>query len=232
MSGVPALAVLVLAKTPRPGHSKTRLIPAFGAHGSAALAAAALADTLDLVRRTVAQRRLLVLDGSSESLSCSDFQVIPQTSGSHSERIVAAFEAAPRDCTALLIGMDTPQANPAVLDLDLGLPVDAWLGPAEDGGWWALGLRHPHRDARRLISGVPTSTPHTGALQRRRLVDAGLAVADLPPLRDVDEPADAFAVAEGAPAGRFARCLAAIVAADGVNPHEQPALRDRPPRAR
>jgi len=209
------VTVLVLAKTPRPGHSKTRLIPGFGADGAAALAAAALADTLDVVRRADVAHRVLVLDGSPESLPCSGFRVIRQGHGTHAERIVAAFEAAGEndgagEGAAVLIGMDTPQVSPAMLELDLSAPADAWIGQAEDGGWWALGLRHPGRDARRMISGVPTSTACTGALQRERLIGAGLRVAELPLLRDVDEPADAVAVAAAAPSTGFARCLGGL----------------------
>jgi hypothetical protein len=48
------------------------------------------------------------------------------------------------------------------------------------------------------------STPGTGAVQRRRLLAAGLRVADLPRLRDVDTAADAAAVARQAPRSRFA----------------------------
>lgn len=76
------------------------------------------------------------------------------------------------------------------------------FGPAEDGGFWALGLAEPDPA---LLRGVPMSTPSTGAVQRERLVAAGPRVRDLPRLRDVDTAADADAVATPAPHGRFAR---------------------------
>lgn len=200
--------LLVLAKAPEPGRSKTRLAPAFGADGAARLAAAALADTLDAVAAVPAARRLLVLAGPPDAVPVPRcVTVVPQAGGGHAERIAAAFElvAGP----ALLVGMDTPQLTPGLLAIDLGTPVDAWLGRAEDGGWWALGLRHARRDARRVLAGVPMSTSRTGRVQRERLVAAGLRVADLPVLRDVDEPADAAAVARAAPASRFAAAVAA-----------------------
>ncbi len=207
-AGTGALTVLVLAKEPRPGHSKTRLVPAFGADGAARLAAAALADTLDTARRTVAGRRVLVLDGSPEFLPCRGFEVLPQVDGPHVARIIAAFESVPG--TAVLIGMDTPQVTAAHLTLDLAAPVDAWIGPAEDGGWWALGLRHARRDARRVLGAVPMSTPATGARTRESLMREGLRVADLPTLRDVDEVDDAYAVARCVPGTRFAAQLATL----------------------
>jgi len=205
----PGLTVLVLAKAPVPGLSKTRLAPVFGLEGAAILAAAALGDTLEAVSAAPAVRRVLVLAGDLAMPLPAGFEVVPQVEGDHAERIAAAFEVA--SGPALLIGMDTPQVTPELLSLDLSRPgVTAWLGPALDGGWWALGLRDPLRQARRVLTGVPMSTPATGRLQHRRLVEASLTVAPLPLLRDVDEPADAFTVAAEAPGTRFARALAAL----------------------
>jgi glycosyltransferase A (GT-A) superfamily protein (DUF2064 family) len=202
------LTVLVLAKAPVPGRSKTRLAPAFGPVGAARLAAAALADTLAAVAAAPVGHRVLVLDGE---LARSPFRVPvppgfavrPQVPGPHGVRIGAALAACPGP--ALLIGMDTPQVTgPLLARVSFDRPVDAWLGLAADGGWWALALRDPRRSARPALRGVPMSTPETGAAQRDRLLSLGLTVADLPVLRDVDRPADAAAVAALAPGTRFA----------------------------
>jgi glycosyltransferase A (GT-A) superfamily protein (DUF2064 family) len=205
---VTGLTILVLAKAPVAGRSKTRLAPAYGLRGAADLAAAALADTLAAVAAAEAARRVLVLDGSPVPAVPAGFAVVPQISGGHAQRIAAALAGA--DGPALLIGMDTPQVTPELLAIGLDRPVGAWLGPAADGGWWALGLRDPGRFATRVLRGVPMSTGRTGAEQRRRLLAEGLRVADLPRLRDVDEPADAEAVAAAYPATRFASALARI----------------------
>jgi len=204
------LTLLVLAKAPRAGVSKTRLAPAYGPAGAAALAAAALADTLEAVAAADCARRVLVLGGTPDPALFpalpKGFDVVPQAGGGLGERIAVALAAVPGP--ALLIGMDTPQVTPGLLRLDLDdHGTDAWLGPAEDGGWWALGLRHSSRFARQVLDGVPMSTAQTGAEQRRRLVTAGLAVADLPRLRDVDEPDDARIVAAAAPGTRFAAAV-------------------------
>jgi glycosyltransferase A (GT-A) superfamily protein (DUF2064 family) len=84
------------------------------------------------------------------------------------------------------------------------------LGPAPDGGYWAIGLREPDR---RAFLGVPMSTAVTCRAQRTRLESLGLRVRDLPAVRDVDRIADAHAVAALAPSGRFARALAVVGAA-------------------
>ena len=47
-------------------------------------------------------------------------------------------------------------------------------------------------------------------MQRERLLAHGLRIRELPPLRDVDDIADARAVASAAPGGRFARALAEV----------------------
>jgi uncharacterized protein len=205
-------ALVVIAKAPRAGHSKTRLCPPCTPRQAAALARAALADTLEAVRATPASRHVLVLDGEPGDWLAPGFEVLPQRGGGLDERLANAFA----DVTgpALLIGMDTPQVTPA--DLRDGLArlaepaIDAVLGPAPDGGYWAIGLRDP--DPRAFL-GVPMSSAHTCRAQRARLADLGLRVAELPALRDVDRIADAREVAALAPTGRFARVLALTGAA-------------------
>ncbi|MFE7974973.1 DUF2064 domain-containing protein [Streptomyces shenzhenensis] len=196
--------LLVIAKEPRPGRVKTRLTPPFTPRQAAELAEAALADTLAAVADAPATRRVLVLDGSPGPWLPPGFDVVPQGAGGLDERLADAFAG----CTgpALLIGMDTPQVTPALLSVEF-TGCDAYFGPAEDGGFWALGLAVP---APELLRGVPMSTAETGAVQRARLVAAGLRVRDLPRLRDVDTAADARAVAAAAPRGRFAAQLARL----------------------
>ncbi|WP_405901768.1 DUF2064 domain-containing protein [Streptomyces sp. NBC_00727] len=198
-----ATTVLVIAKEPLPGRVKTRLTPPFSPAEAARLAEAALADTLHTVLTVPAARRVVVLAGAPGPWLPPGIEVVEQGAGGLDERLAAAFGA----CTGptLLIGMDTPQVTAAGLAPALSPGgwdgCDAWFGPAEDGGFWALGLAEPDPA---LLRGVPMSVPETGAVQRRRLVDAGLTVRDLPPLRDVDTAADAAEVAALAPDGRFA----------------------------
>ncbi|MGW1017587.1 TIGR04282 family arsenosugar biosynthesis glycosyltransferase [Streptomyces niveus] len=203
--------LLVIAKEPLPGRVKTRLTPPYTPAEAALIAEAALADTLRTVLAVPARRRVLVLEGRPGPWLPPGIDVVPQCAGGLDERLAAAFAG----CTGptLLVGMDTPQITPELLDPvgHLGtaghFDRDAWFGPADDGGFWALGLAAPECAPPDLIRGVPMSVPETGAVQRRRLVDAGLTVRDLPRLRDVDSASDAAYVAALAPHGRFAATL-------------------------
>jgi len=202
-------ALVVIAKAPVAGRSKTRLTPPCTPDEAALLARAALHDTLDAVAATRVARRVCVLDGEPGDWLPEGFEVIAQRGDGLDQRLAHAFADVGEP--AVLIGMDTPQVTPDLLAIAcarLAAPgVDAVLGPAPDGGYWALGLREARPE---LLYGVPMSADDTCALQRERLVAHGLRIRDLPSLRDVDDIADARAVASAAPDGRFARTLAQV----------------------
>jgi uncharacterized protein len=209
----PDTTLLIIAKQPLPGRVKTRLVPPCAHEQASALAEAALTDTLHTMLMVPARRRILVLDGKAGPWLPAGFDIVPQCDGQLDERLAAAFAAVRGP--ALLIGMDTPQVTPGLLTVDWH-GADAVFGPAADGGFWALGLRVPDPA---LLRGVPMSAPATGAIQRARLLAAGLRVADLPRLRDVDTAADAVAVARQAPRSRFAaraRELAMVLSPAGT----------------
>jgi rSAM/selenodomain-associated transferase 1 len=202
------VTLIIIAKAPVPGRVKTRLCPPCTPGQAAALAAAALADTVECARRA-GDRVVVALDGAAPPWL--DVEVIAQRGEGLAERLAAAFEDVGEP--ALLIGMDTPQVTPALLEdglarLRAGAP--AVLGRASDGGYWALGLQRPDRE---LFRAIPMSTERTAAEQARRLAERDLAVSELPVLRDVDTFADARCVAAAAPHTRFAATLRAIAAA-------------------
>lgn len=214
-------AVLVLAKAPVPGLVKTRLCPPLLPEQAADLAAAALLDSLDAAAGVPGGTAVVVLTGDPTRAARGEavravlrsVRVIAQRGDGLGARIAAAHA----DAAALLpgrptlqIGMDTPQVTGALLtDAATALEgIDAVLGPAEDGGWWALGLRDPRHAA--LVAGVPTSRDDTGARTLDALRAAGLRVHLLPILSDVDNIDDVYTVATRAPGSRFAaavRCL-------------------------
>ncbi|MEU7872282.1 TIGR04282 family arsenosugar biosynthesis glycosyltransferase [Dactylosporangium sp. NPDC049140] len=201
--------VLLLAKTPVPGRVKTRLCPPWTAEQAASLAAAAIADTADVLAATPAVARTLVVDGALAAPR--GWGRVPQRGAGLGERLAAAYAdtARPRVAT-LLVGMDTPQLSVGhLVDATARLATaDAVLGPAEDGGWWLLGLRDPAAAA--VLADVPMSTADTGALTRAALRERGLAVSTAATLRDVDTAPDARAAAAAAPATRFARVLSTV----------------------
>ncbi|MQY04715.1 TIGR04282 family arsenosugar biosynthesis glycosyltransferase [Actinomadura macrotermitis] len=201
--------LIVIAKEPVAGRVKTRLTPVYTPEQAARLAEAALADTLDAVAATPAGARTLALAGRAGPWLPAGVQVIAQRGAGLDERLAHAFDDAYAGRPLVLIGMDTPQVTPALLEsaADALRTRDAVFGPAADGGFWLLGLRRP--DAA-LLRGVPMSRPDTGRRQLARL--RGLDVALLPELTDVDTPADAAHVARLAPHGRFAAALQGVAA--------------------
>lgn len=189
--GSPALPaqLVVLAKQPLPGRVKTRLSPPLTPAQAAQVAEAALLDTLDVVASVPVLRRTLVLAGSSTDWVPTGIEVLPQRPGDLGSRLAGAFCDAYAAFRApmLLIGMDTPQVTRKLLTVALcsllAPAVGAVLGPARDGGWWALGLHVPVSG---LFDEVPMSTDRAGAVQHQRLCSAGLPPSALPVLLDLD----------------------------------------------
>jgi rSAM/selenodomain-associated transferase 1 len=201
--------LLVLAKEPVPGRVKTRLCPPCTPRTAAALATAALADTLAAATASGADRVMLALDGAPGDWCPPGVTVVDQGSGSLARRLTTAWQHA--SGPALLVGMDTPQVTADDLDsamASLASPhVDAVLGQSTDGGWWTVGMRRRHPAA---FIGVATSRSDTGARQAVRLARLGLAVHLLAEKTDVDTWPDAVAVAAAAPTTRFAAALRAV----------------------
>ncbi|MFB9923890.1 DUF2064 domain-containing protein [Amycolatopsis halotolerans] len=215
--------ILILAKAPLPGRVKTRLCPPATSEQAAHIAAAALLETVRAVRSVSGAHAVVALEGDLETgisavelcAVTADIPVLPQRGSSLGERIAAAHADAAALAPGrpvLQIGMDTPQVSAELLeqcrDRLLGTAAEAVLGPADDGGWWLLGLRDPLKAA--VVSGVTTSRSDTGFRTRQALIDHGLHVATAPGLRDVDTMADARAVAETMPGTMFAAAVGTV----------------------
>ncbi len=204
-----APALVVIAKAPVAGRSKTRLCPPCTPGEAAQLAEAALADTLVATRGSNASRRVLVLEGPPDDWMVDGFEVIEQRCGGLGERLAGAFEDV--GGMSLVIGMDTPQVTSALLNRCMARleerSVDAVLGHALDGGYWAIGLKEPQPG---VFEGVPMSTPFAGVVQAQKLSDLRLRWRELPSLRDVDHFEDAIAVAQQRPGSHFSSTLAEV----------------------
>ncbi len=203
--------VLVMAKEPRPGRVKTRLCPPCTPDEAARIAAAALADTLRSATAVGAGRVVLALEGDADSWVPDGIEVISQHGNGLAERLANAWDDV--GGPTIQIGMDTPQLTPQLLTgalASLHRPgVGAVLGPADDGGWWLIGL---HRPDRRVFVGIPMSEPGTGARQLDRLRQLELEPVLLSTLRDIDTFADAIAVAADMPGSATATAAAAVSA--------------------
>jgi glycosyltransferase A (GT-A) superfamily protein (DUF2064 family) len=204
------MKVLLVAKAPVPGRVKTRLGALVGDDRAAALAAAALLDTLDACRTSGAAGHLSLdgeladaVRGAEIDAALDGWTVTPQQGEAFAERLVNAHRDA-GDGLVVQIGMDTPQVTAAALHEVVATLEghDAVLAPATDGGWWSLARRRA--DVVRHLGEVPMSSDRTFVDTQAALERAGARVAHAAPMTDVDEVADADLVAGLAPRTRFA----------------------------
>lgn len=186
--------VIVMAKAPVAGFAKTRLIPALGAEGAAALAArlldvavtqASAFGAVDLCCAPDAEHPAFQRLANMQGVVLSE-----QGEGDLGARMARAFERhLAQHVAALMIGTDAPSINAAMLQqaADALSDADAVFIPALDGGYALIGLRRP---APTLFSDMAWSTAAVMAHTRERLRAAGLRHIELPAVADIDEPAD------------------------------------------
>ncbi|MBX3599911.1 MAG: TIGR04282 family arsenosugar biosynthesis glycosyltransferase [Rubrivivax sp.] len=189
-------ALIVFAKAPVAGLAKTRLAPALGAAGAAAVAA----RLLDRAVRAAVDAGV----GPVELCTAPDtahpaFQrlqrelgvtLTTQGDGDLGRRMNRALtRALQAHDRVLLTGTDAPALDAARLrEAAIALTTaDAVFVPALDGGYALVGLARP---APALFDGVPWSTSQVMAATRERALAAGLRWTELAPVADVDEPAD------------------------------------------
>lgn len=192
--------LIVFTRSPEPGSTKTRLIPALGPEGAAELQELMTAGTLAVAREFAARgtpdgRKLVVRyaggDGASMSERFgSDLPYVEQGEGSLGERLARAFEAEfAGGRPVLVIGSDCPELDAPYLEqaLDALERAPLVIGPAMDGGYTLLGLRAMQRS---LFEGIDWSTERVLEQTCARARRAGLATRLLPTLDDVDTPSD------------------------------------------
>jgi uncharacterized protein len=207
MTDILSGAMMVIAKTPEVGRVKTRLCPPLSLEQACDVAWACLLDTLHTAASVPAKRHVLVLDGEPGPWIPRIFEVIPQRGSGLAERLAAAFTDVAD--AGIVVAMDTPQVTVQHLSAGLraiGDGADAVLGLAEDGGYWAIGLRRGI-EAAAVFKNVPMSTSQTGAAQRRQLERLGLRITMLPSHRDIDTMEDLYVVVAGMPDGRLPELL-------------------------
>jgi rSAM/selenodomain-associated transferase 1 len=213
-------ALIVIAKRPSPGQTKTRLTPPLTAAQAAGLYECFLLDTLALVRSMPeVHPAIAYLPGDARDYFAAlapDFELVPQEGAGLGERL---------DC-ALTHFLDRGWGRVAIMNSDgptlpathltrafsaLQQGADVVLGPSDDGGYYLIGVTRP---APRLLREVQMSTPRVLRDTLTLAAEEGLKVELLPSWYDVDGAADL---------ARLARELAATP--PGVAPHTRAFLR-------
>lgn len=191
MPVMPEIALCVFAKPPRAGDTKTRLAPAVGAEGAAALARAFLTDTWATVARLPWARPVLASTAPwPEGLLPAPVEVWQQGEGDLGARMERILHRGLEVCpTVMALGADIPGLPVAHLEAARAAlaEADAVFGPSDDGGFYLLALRRLPVGA---FMDLPWSQPETLARTEARLRSLGLTVAHVAPFFDVDVPAD------------------------------------------
>lgn len=188
------VALAILAKAPAPGAVKTRLIPALGAEGAAALQARLVERTVEIAcAAAIGPMTLWVTPAPPHAYFTALASRFPlglavQPDGDLGVRMLAACQAAAGP--AIVIGTDCPALTPSHLheaaDV-LRAGRDVVVIPAEDGGYVLIGSRQPQPP---LFDGMTWGVETVMAETRRRVAQHGLRSRELPPLWDVDRPKD------------------------------------------
>lgn len=193
---LPLLALM--AKYPAPGRTKTRLTPPLSAEQAARLYHHFVMDKLAQMRRITAVQPAIAYTPSSAqdyfSSIAPGFYLIPQHGGNLSERLCNLFrsQTGPHDRPVLSIDGDSPNLPPEYLQEGVlalrDLDIDLILGPSEDGGYYAIGMRRLYASLFDLPMSTPTLADDTLACAEA----AGLRVHCLPRWYDVDTERDLY----------------------------------------
>jgi rSAM/selenodomain-associated transferase 1 len=185
-------ALIVVAKEPVPGRTKTRLCPPFTLESAAAFYRCLLLDSLALMARfETADHAIAYAPASAHGyftrLSPNGFSLVEQMGANLGERLANAlsqhFDLGYR--RVVIMNSDGPTLPLACLEEAFsGLDrADVTLGPGHDGGYYLIGMNRPHRE---LFEGIDWSTERvisqTLAVCRR----LGITVHQLPEWYDVD----------------------------------------------
>jgi rSAM/selenodomain-associated transferase 1 len=187
------VAVAVLARAPVAGQAKTRLIPALGADGAAALQERLIERTIQTAcAAAVGPVTMWTTPAPHPCFAALTSRhrvaLAVQPEGDLGVRMLAACAAA--NGPAIVIGTDCPVLTPADLRQAAGVlreGTDVVVIPAEDGGYVLIGSRRPQPG---LFAAMTWSTDMVMAETRRRLAQGGLTWREPAQLWDVDRPED------------------------------------------
>ncbi|MGH9358624.1 MAG: TIGR04282 family arsenosugar biosynthesis glycosyltransferase [Terriglobia bacterium] len=191
-------AVAVFGRSPRPGFSKTRLIPLLGPQGAAEIQEALLADALGKFKRLHEHAELYLMTTGrfpvGQPYSREQIRILPQRGKDLGERLGRAFGfLLRRHWRAIITGTDSPElpAQTLLQAFEELRWCDAVLGPCPDGGYYLIGLRRAAGGNKEdLLAGIRWGTRWALRDTLRNLISEGLSCSLLPPLADIDRPAD------------------------------------------
>ncbi len=187
--------LLVVAKQPSPGQTKTRLCPPLNHTQASELYDCFLRDTLDIMRKVPDVQRVVAYlskngHGYFQDLA-PDMRLVKQVGMSLGERLDNLLTEALAGSSekAVVMDSDSPTLPPAYLAMAFELldQADVVLGPTEDGGYYLIGMKKPHP---RLLREVQMSTPDVLTDTQELAKRMGVSVALLPPWYDVDTASD------------------------------------------
>eukprot|EP00980_Cylindrotheca_fusiformis_P020622 scaffold7691_cov97-Cylindrotheca_fusiformis.AAC.2 len=216
-------SIVVVAKCPTPGKSKTRLIPLLGDRGSSQLAEAMLSDVVTTLDRCPqlnhVQKVLLYAPGDKDGLegmlgilneigiSTNQWKLLPMVSPDlrssdlgdilqHALERVTQADWHPKNSGVVILGMDSPVL--ALVDIVTGLAnshTSALICPADDGGYGMLCVPS-FACSRSVFQGVYWSHPLTAVSQMKALTDKSIPVVVGQLMHDIDEPHDVHMLCE------------------------------------
>jgi rSAM/selenodomain-associated transferase 1 len=191
-------AIGIMCKAPRPGRTKTRLAASVGAEGAAKLSACFLRDLAatieglpqDLARKGYAVYAPAGSEAELRALFPASFDLLLQADCEFGKVLYGAVRdllEIGHDCVVLVNG-DSPTLPPALLSAAINALRQAGdrvvLGPASDGGYYLIGLKHSHR---RLFEEIDWGTQVVGQQTLARAREIGLESVKLPEWYDVDD---------------------------------------------
>lgn len=186
--------LVVFARYPVPGKTKTRLIERLGAQEAAQLQDRMTRHTLsqadEFARRSGASVQVYFTGSDRSAMSDrygDRFDYIEQEEGGLGERLTRAALA--QDGSVIIIGSDCPGVTAYVLQQAAARLADhdLVLGPSLDGGYYLIGMRQPRCE---LFTGIDWSTDRVAAQTIDAAHRLGLTCALLERLSDIDRPED------------------------------------------
>jgi uncharacterized protein len=201
-------AIAVMAKAPRPGQVKTRLVPPLSPDAASALSASFLRDITENVALAASEAEIrgyvayapagseksfngILADGTRLVLADGEGISAPDVYGFGRSLLHAAQALFVKGHHAVcLLNSDSPNLPTRLLVQAASALAEAGdrivLGPADDGGYYVVGMKAPHLQ---LFQNISWSTEHVADETRARAQALGLPVVELDTWYDVDDAA-------------------------------------------